>query len=321
MLSTEQRKKISIISKYCISEFQDSDWFEFGQITGSVDKINRHPRLLRALSFGDDDYETCVVEVIDEICSDSPELVDIIVDHYDIELWYQSKEPQKFHKIFGEGRPPQVDFWSERTVRVFFSHLVSNRDKVGRLARELNTWGLDTFVAHDDIEPSLEWLAEIEKALLTMDALVAVVEEGFRDSNWCDQEVGYAFGRKIDVFPLRNGKDPYGFMGKFQGLQIKSRYPNEIAVDLLKLMLKKRRLYSKLISSLPIALSRLDSKKRTDRLTQIESWNIIPHKDIKSILESSSLSPEEKQTLADIIEKTGAYPEPAAEQNYDDIPF
>ena len=242
--------------------------------------------------------------MIDEICSDSPELVDIIVDHYDIELWYQSKEPQKFHKIFGEGRPPQVDFWSERTVRVFFSHLVSNRDKVGRLARELNTWGLDTFVAHDDIEPSLEWLAEIEKALLTMDALVAVVEEGFRDSNWCDQEVGYAFGRKIDVFPLRNGKDPYGFMGKFQGLQIKSRYPNEIAVDLLKLMLKKRRF-----------------DLRTDRLTQIESWNIIPHKDIKSILESSSLSPEEKQTLADIIEKTGAYPEPAAEQNYDDIPF
>ena len=42
--------------------------------------------------------------------------------------------------------------------------------------------------------------------------------ETFHDSDWTDQEVGFAFGRGVPIISVRMGKDPYGFIGKFQAL-------------------------------------------------------------------------------------------------------
>ena len=53
-----------------------------------------------------------------------------------------------------------------------------------------------------------EWETEIESALFSMDVLVALLTDGFHDSNWTDQEVGVAIGRKIPVVPVRLGKGP-----------------------------------------------------------------------------------------------------------------
>lgn len=39
-----------------VKEFRSSDWIEVGVLTDSSDVIEKHPRLLRSLSFGDDDY-------------------------------------------------------------------------------------------------------------------------------------------------------------------------------------------------------------------------------------------------------------------------
>lgn len=176
-------------------------------------------------------------------------------------------------------------------------------------------------MAHDDIEPSLEWLNEIEKALHTMDSLVAVVEEGFIHSKWCDQEVGFAFGRGIDVFPLRNGADPYGFMGKIQGLPVKGRYPNEIATDLIKLMLKKQRLYSKTIKGIQSTISTLPEKDKILRVKLIYGWGIITNEDMKLLLESAALEKESKEKISDISIKVGAFVVPVAKGIIDESPF
>ncbi len=53
-----------------------------------------------------------------------------------------------------------------------------------------------------------------------MDALAAITTPDFIASRWCDQEVGVAIGRGKLVIPLRQGADPHGFMGKYQGMQI-----------------------------------------------------------------------------------------------------
>jgi hypothetical protein len=47
---------------------------------------------------------------------------------------------------------------------------------------------------------------------------VALMTEGFHDSVWTDQEVGYAVARGVPIVAVRLGKDPYGFIGKFQAL-------------------------------------------------------------------------------------------------------
>lgn len=47
------------------------------------------------------------------------------------------------------------------------------------------------------------------------------MNKGFKESEWCDQEVGYALGKGVLCIPLsKNGQMPYGFMGKIQAIKI-----------------------------------------------------------------------------------------------------
>lgn len=121
--------------------------------------------------------------------------------------------------------------WRSGYYRLFISHLTKEKKGVSNLKRCLLDYGIDCFVAHEDIEPSKEWIKEIKKALRTADALCAVFSEGFCESKWCDQEVGTALGRRIPVISISKGVDPQGFLSEYQA--IKSRnYANEVADDL-----------------------------------------------------------------------------------------
>lgn len=56
-------------------------------------------------------------------------------------------------------------------LRIFMSHLAEHRDFVGRAGSRLALYGVEPFVAHDAIEPSLEWQQVIEAALTDCDAM------------------------------------------------------------------------------------------------------------------------------------------------------
>jgi hypothetical protein len=75
--------------------------------------IQGHPRLLRSLSFGDDDYAYCVAEVLDEIFQKSAETIDDVIDNYDIDVWYEQKDPRRYRKLFFGNTVPAPDFWDE----------------------------------------------------------------------------------------------------------------------------------------------------------------------------------------------------------------
>ena len=107
--------------------------------------------------------------------------------------------------------------WSEG-YPVFLSHLAEVKEHVAGLKASLKSYGISAFVAHDDITPSEEWQEEIRKALLTMRGFVALLTEGFYDSQWTDQEIGYALCRGVPIVAVRLGVDPRGFIGKLQGL-------------------------------------------------------------------------------------------------------
>lgn len=108
--------------------------------------------------------------------------------------------------------------WGPEHVRVFLSHKSSVKKDTSRLKLSFARCGIAAFVAHEDIEPTEEWQREIERALFSMDALVALLSEDFHDSNWTDQEAGVAIGRGVPLIAVRLGLDPYGLMGKGQGL-------------------------------------------------------------------------------------------------------
>lgn len=320
-----ERKKVSVISKYAIESFSEGDWLTLGQITGKIKEITDHERLLRSLSFGDDDYNFCVAEVLDKIFSQDPALISEVIEHFDIDLWYQQKYPDKHKRIFVETKITNADFWTDGHIKLFVSHLSSNRARMSALKASLAHWGICAFIAHEDIEASREWRDEVEAGLETMEILAAVVEPGFKESDWCAQEVGYALGRKIDIIPLRAGLDPFGFFGKYQGIPIKGKTPEAVANEIAKLLFKKPKHREKLIQSLSKALLLQDSGKKIHLVELVDEWSVATDDQLRSLLESASLSKHEQGKLKNIIARVGAYkphhPIPDYSQFDDEIPF
>ena len=123
--------------------------------------------------------------------------------------------------------------WEDTTkLRCFISHLSQDRHKATRLKECLDIYGISGFVAHEDINPTLEWQIEIEHALYAMDAFIAVHTKGFSGSFWTQQEVGFAVGRGVKIISLRMGEDPTGFISKRQALSRRSRPAEEIAKEI-----------------------------------------------------------------------------------------
>ena len=95
--------------------------------------------------------------------------------------------------------------------RLFISHKAAYRGKVAELAKNLNANGINTFVAHHDVKPSLEWRNEILNALNTMTHFVALLTDDFNEGSWTNQEVGYSFGRDTPrLFVKLSKTDPRG---------------------------------------------------------------------------------------------------------------
>jgi len=91
-------------------------------------------------------------------------------------------------------------------------------------------------------------LEKIEQALVSMDLLLALVTDGFRDSNWTSQEIGFALGRGVPVISIRNGMDPFGFFGKKQAINGNGKRASEIAGDVTEIISKIPNLTEKLIT-------------------------------------------------------------------------
>lgn len=110
--------------------------------------------------------------------------------------------------------------WKRHAIKLFVSHRDTDKIAAHQLAEKLEKFGVSSFVAHDSIEPDEEWQREIEKALQSMDVMLALITENFFDSAWTNQEIGFALGRGIPVISLKVAKkDPIGFIGRRQAIK------------------------------------------------------------------------------------------------------
>jgi len=153
-------------------------------------------------------------------------------------------------------------------LSLFASHLASQKALVGEVGQQLAEWGITLFVAHDSIEPDLEWHAEIERALRTCDAGVVFLFPNFVESRWCDQEVGWLLGREVPCYALKfQGADPYGPLGKKQAFTVRDGMTAaQIADAIIEWLGTKPVLASRLNASLVEALKSSWSFNRTDRV-------------------------------------------------------
>lgn len=132
-------------------------------------------------------------------------------------------------------------------LKLFLSHLAVHKDKAIRLKEELHDYGISTFVAHEDIRPTLEWQREIEKALFSMDAMLSLHTKGFSESYWTQQEVGIAIGLGTKIISLRMGEDPTGFISKHQALSRGTKNATEVAREIVELLRNDKATKDKLV--------------------------------------------------------------------------
>jgi nucleoside 2-deoxyribosyltransferase len=166
----------------------------------------------------------------------------------------------------------QEQLWGSDGIRVFLSHLSVQRQFCGDLKEHLSSLGIRCFVAHDAIDPDELWQREIEKALVTSDALVAILTEGFKESDWTDQEIGWAKGRGIPVYGVRMGLDPYGFMGERQGITVRDEGELGTIATLIFNALKRREENKvKMLKGLICELSTSHNFYRSNELAELIS--------------------------------------------------
>lgn len=176
-------------------------------------------------------------------------------------------------------------FWQQGYFRLFISHSVVIRESAHKLKQALAPFGVASFVAHDDIEPAHEWQSEIESALRTMDALVALISPEFMSSKWCDQEVGYALGRGKLVLPISKDTTPHGFIAKIQGLQSKGLEVKDVANKVVEILIQNESssprmtevLVEKLVNSWSWASSRdtMALLEKTPRITSVQAGRLL----------------------------------------------
>ena len=155
----------------------------------------------------------------------------------------ESVSPQKSPK----GKPSAI--WAPNRVRVFLSHVSKDKVLVTSIKSCLADFGISAFVAHKDIEPTKEWIDVILEALESCHALAALLTPNFHESKWTDQEIGYCLHRRIPMLSVRLGMDPYGFLGRFQGLP-GSEKPQVVADQIFGVLIKKPEVVSDLAAAL-----------------------------------------------------------------------
>lgn len=213
--------------------------------------------------------------------------------------------------------------WEEGWFRLFLSHISTRKNFVGEVKTELADYGIDAFVAHDDIEPTQEWRDTIELALGTCDALAAFLHPGFHESLWTDQEVGYALATRVKIVPLMFGLNPHGFMGRFQGAQVASSSPAQVAEAIYTALLKDHRTRDKLetgiVSALADSQNYYQANDRSARLSEVRSWTPDRLATLERALENGQVAGAWRALprVEAILRSQGADPPPIP----DDLPF
>jgi len=183
-------------------------------------------------------------------------------------------------------------FWRKEMFRLFVSHLAIHRAFAAELQESLLDFGISCFIAHNDIEPTQEWQTQIETALSTCDALVALLHENFHNSNWTDQEIGFAMGRGVPVYSVRFGQDPYGFIGRFQAFNGNGKTAVSLSRELFDAYRKnkqtQRRMSGILVTLFEQSGSFAEAKARIGYLEELEFWEPSFSSRIRSAARSNS---------------------------------
>ena len=111
-------------------------------------------------------------------------------------------------------------YWKNNKIKLFISHRDHLKVEAKKLGNGLESFGFDSFVAHESITPTKKWKDEIFDALSTMDGFIAFLSKDFYESAYCVEELGFAYSRNIPILLYSyDGSDPKGFTFDTQAIK------------------------------------------------------------------------------------------------------
>lgn len=140
------------------------------------------------------------------------------------------------------------------TIKAFISYSHEDRKYGAKAKAVFAEFGIEAFLAHEDLEVSDEWRACIIKELQSCGIFVPLLSANFLASKWAPQEVGFIISRpEVAIAPISlDGTTPFGFISHVQGRRVSKegitrellieplakRMPRQILPGLIKLASK-----------------------------------------------------------------------------------
>lgn len=162
------RMNLINIKNQITKHFTKSDWLYFSYTLCSYDVIEVHPRLLRILSFGDDDYEGNIFELLNEIIKKDPKSFNVIKSHlsdkistpvvFEVILTSHNEAPKKvvtfLPQVFDIPNKPQNDMLVNvmlpfKQLKSFEAGKQACRNLYFDCAKADDIWGTPTFIQDD----------------------------------------------------------------------------------------------------------------------------------------------------------------------------
>ena len=166
--------------------------------------------------------------------------------------------------------------WLPKKFKIFFGHLSEDKKLVTEVKQKLISYGIDCFVAHEDIHPTLEWQNIIELGLQSCDAMAVFLTKNFHASAWTDQEVGFCLARRVLIIPLKIETNPYGFIGKYQAQNSSKLSTSEIAEVIFNILIENPLTSAKLTEAVVMHFLESDTwesaRARSLLLPKIKTW-------------------------------------------------
>lgn len=106
-------KLVLALQRAVSDQFTQTDWEEFGYETGEHNYISEHPRLMRSLYFGDDDYGACVFQAIRHFVDRNPAAIEVLLKKKNIRFALENDVPELLRELgLMESRVPVMPIGS-----------------------------------------------------------------------------------------------------------------------------------------------------------------------------------------------------------------
>jgi len=162
-------------------------------------------------------------------------------------------------------------------LKIFLSYHSSDRHLAGEIKLHLANYGLDVFLAHEDIEPAEEWQTRILSELKSTSVFLPLLTESFMVSRWTAQECGVAVARGTFIVSLKVAVDPFGFLAKNQALNFRTDHVARSCLGIARAIHRNLRLQKRfldgLIESVRRSTSFEEAIRRTSLLNEFTGYN------------------------------------------------